>query len=277
MEVFPPKRHDGNPKELIHVVSNLKDLHPDFISVTYGAGGSTQDLTLEIASAIKNNIGILTMAHLTCVGNTPQEILNILDQFKAHNIDHILALRGDPPVGQTSFKPVPGGFSYAGQLMEFIKKERSFFNLGVAAYPEKHPEAINLQQDIENLKKKVDQGADFIITQLFFNNQHFYDFVDKIRKVGIKIPILPGVFLLSNYKQLSRISQLSPVDVPHELSKKLIQYQDDLKASEEIGAEFALKQSQDLIKSKAIQGIHFYIMNKKEMISQIFPSIKALV
>lgn len=273
MEVFPPKK-ESDIQPLFEIMKELKKIQPDFISVTYGAGGSTQRLTQEIALQIKKQIGIESMEHFTCVGSDKKEIGNILDSLYRSGIENILALRGDPPLGQKEFQPHPNGFAYASQLIEWIKKEKDFFSIGAACYPEKHPEAKTLEQDIENLKKKVDAGADFLITQLFFDNSLFFSFLEKIRKKDITLPILAGIFLVSNFKQLSRIIEIAKPKIPQEFYNQLEKYQDDYLAIQKIGLEFALQQSQELLKSKAIQGLHFYIMNKKEQILPLYEELR---
>ncbi|HCL55519.1 MAG TPA: methylenetetrahydrofolate reductase [NAD(P)H] [Spirochaetia bacterium] len=273
MEVFPPKK-EGDVKELFQVIKDLKILNPDFISVTYGAGGSTQSMTREIASEIKNKIGIESMAHLTCVGNTKEEISAIINDLRESNIKNILALRGDPPAGMKEFQVKQGGFAYASELVDFIRQNQNHFSIGVAGYPEKHPEAGSLEKDIENLKKKIDAGADFIVTQLFFENEAFNRFMDKIEKAGIRIPVLPGIFLVSGYNQLKRITELSNAEIPKKFHDNLLKYQDKPEDLKKIGIEHALMQSEDLIKSKRIGGLHFYIMNRKDMILPIYEELK---
>ncbi len=274
VEVFPPKR-DGDHFKLLDVITDLKEeIHPDFISVTYGAGGSTRSLTQEIASEIKNKIGVESMAHLTCVGNTKEEIGDILEELKEANIKNILALRGDAPEGKTGFKAVSGGFEYASELVEYIRKEKNYFSIGVAAYPEAHPEAKNLEEDVKKLKIKVGAGSDFVVTQLFFDNQYFYDFMNLVEKHHIKVPIIPGIFIISSYKQLKRLVELSNATIPKALEKKLYQYQDNIEDIKKIGIDYALEQTYNLVESKLIDGVHFYIMNKKDQIVEIYKQIK---
>ena len=273
MEVFPPKRN-GALDQLFHVVSDLKALSPDYISVTYGAGGSTRNLTKEIALNIKKNAGIESMAHLTCVGNTKNELKEILEDLKNSGIDNILALRGDPPQGQNKFEAVEGGFQYANELIEFIRNEEDYFSIGVAGYPEKHPEAKNYEEDILNLKRKVDAGADFIVTQLFFNNDDFYRFMDKVRSIGIDIPVIPGIFLISSYKQIHRLAELCGATIPKDLENKLYQFKDNNEEIKKIGIDFALQQSENILNRQIAQGLHYYIMNRKDMIEKIVQTIK---
>ncbi|MBN2514907.1 MAG: methylenetetrahydrofolate reductase [NAD(P)H] [Deltaproteobacteria bacterium] len=265
-EVFPPAR-DGNIKELLTVVHQLARLKPDFISVTYGAGGSTQDMSLEIASKIKNNISLEVLAHLTCVQATKADIATILNSFKKRNINNVLALRGDPPTGEQVFKKTEGGFGYANELVEFIKANYNF-SIGVAGYPEKHVEAPNLTTDIENLKRKVDAGADFIITQLFFNNDDFYRFRDMAQNKGIEIPIIPGIFPIFNYKQIAKIASLCGANIPNHLNDTLAGVSKDNEEVAKYGTEYAIRQSQDLL-DNGIAGLHFYSMNKSRHVAKI--------
>lgn len=269
MEVFPPKR-DGDHLKLLEVVRNLKGLNPDYISVTYGAGGTTRSLTKEIASEIKNEIGIESMAHLTCVGNTREEIGGILDELQKARIHNILALRGDPPQGEKNFTPVAGGFHYASELVEYIKESHPEFSIGVAGYPEKHPQAKSLEEDIEHLREKVSAGGEFIITQAFFNNDHYFRFYELLRKKDIQAPVIPGIFLISSYKQLQRIEELSGSDIPAKLTEEINRHQSDPDALRQIGIEYAFSQSRAILEQGAAQGLHFYIMNRQDMISELY-------
>ena len=265
-EVFPPARV-GNIRDLLTVVHQLACLEPDFISVTYGAGGSTQDMSLEIASEIKNAVGLEVLAHLTCVQATKTDIVSILNEFKKKNIKNILALRGDPPQGEQVFRKTEGGFGYANELVEFIKANYNF-SIGVAGYPEKHMEASSLAVDIENLKRKVDAGADFIITQLFFNNDDFYRFRDIAQKKGINIPIIPGIFPIVNYKQIAKIASLCGANIPTHLNDTLASVSENNDEVAKYGAEYAIRQSQDLLDNR-IAGLHFYSMNKSRHVTKI--------
>jgi methylenetetrahydrofolate reductase (NADPH) len=265
-EVFPPAR-DGSIKDLLTVVHELARLEPDFISVTYGAGGGTQDMSLEIASEIKNNIGLEVLAHLTCVQAKKADIACILNDFKKENIKNILAMRGDPPQGEQVFQKTEGGFGYANELVEFIKANYNF-SIGVAGYPEKHVEAPNLIVDMENLKRKVDAGADFIITQLFFDNDDFYRFRDMAQNKGIDIPIIPGIFPVFNYKQIAKIASLCGAKIPALLHDKLARVSENNNEVAKYGTEYAIRQSQDLL-DNGTEGLHFYSMNKSRHVTKI--------
>lgn len=258
-EVFPPTR-DGNLESLYSTIKELGKLNPHFISVTYGAGGSTREKTIEIASKAKNVFNNEVLPHLTCVQSSKEDISRILDEFKKVNMKNILALRGDPPEGETKFIKTEGGFGYANELVEFIKSNDDF-SIGVAGYPEGHIEAPSLQADLINLKRKVDSGADFIITQLFFNNEDFYRFRDSTTKIGIMVPIIPGIFPILNYKQVYRIASLCGAKIPSKLEHKIYKLKEKPGEIEKYGIEYAITQAQDLIKNE-VHGLHIYSMNK---------------
>jgi methylenetetrahydrofolate reductase (NADPH) len=265
-EVFPPKR-EGNLESLYVAINELRELKPDFISVTYGAGGSTREKTIEISSRVKNEFNMEVLAHLTCVQSTKDDIARILDSLKDENVENILALRGDPPEGTEKFLSTKGGFGYANELVEFIKK-RHDFSIGVAGYPEGHIEAPNLHTDMFNLKRKVDAGADFIITQLFFNNDAFYRFRDRAMELKINIPIIPGVFPVLNYNQIKRIVSLSGVSIPSGLGDKIEKNRDKPEEVEKYGIEYATIQVEYLLKNE-ISGLHLYCMNRSEPVKRI--------
>jgi methylenetetrahydrofolate reductase (NADPH) len=265
-EVFPPVR-EGNLESLYRTIDELKRLNPDFISVTYGAGGSTRDMSIEIAAKVKNEFGEDVLAHLTCVQSTRDDIARILDEFRAANVENILALRGDPPGGQDKFVKTEGGFGYANELVEFIRS-RDDFSIGVAGYPEGHIEAPSLEEDLRYLKGKVDAGADFIVTQLFFDNEVFYRFRDRVLKIGIGVPLIPGVFPILNYKQMLRCISLSNASVPKKLEDRMVRLQDKPQETEKYGMEHAVLQAQDLLKNE-VQGLHIYSMNRSEPVIRI--------
>lgn len=269
-EVFPPKR-DGNLEELFYVVKKLKNLSPDFISVTYGAGGSNKDNALEIAYFIKNNFNLEVLSHLTCVQTTKREMEKIIEEFEEAGIENILALRGDPPKGTEKFEKFENGFGYANELVSFIRAMNGFC-IGAACYPHGHSEAKSLEEDIINLKKKVDAGADFLITQLFFDNDEFYKFCELAKKERIDVPIIPGIMPITSYKQIKRITELSGHKLPYSLSEKIERLSDNPEEIEKYGIEYAIEQSHDLIKNK-VGGIHFYCMNKSEPVSRIFEGL----
>lgn len=265
-EVFPPKR-DGNLDSLYTTIKELGEVKPDFISVTYGAGGSTRDKTIEISSRVKNEFHMDVLAHLTCVQSTRNDIAAILDSLVQENVENILALRGDPPEGTKNFLRIEGGFGYANELVEFIRL-RNVFSIGVAGYPEKHNEAPSLQIDMINLKRKVDAGADFIITQLFFNNDAFYNFRDRALALKIQVPIIPGIFPILNYNQLTRIISLSGAQIPSKLREKIERNKDNPEEVEKYGTEYAIIQVESLLKNEPA-GLHLYCMNKSQPVKKI--------
>ena len=269
-EFFPPKR-EGNLESLFATIKELSDFKPDFISVTYGAGGSTREKSLEIASRVKKEIRMEVLAHLTCVQSTKDDIARILEAFKTENIENILALRGDPPADAEKFIPPEGGFRYASDLVKFIKG-MDFFSIGVAGSPEGHIEAPSLEEDIKNLKRKVDAGADFIITQLFFDNSHFYRFRDRTLALGIKIPLLPGIFPILNYKQVERIAGLCGASIPSKLADKIEKVRDKSEEVEKYGIEYATLQTEDLIRND-VAGIHIYSMNRSGPVQRILKDL----
>lgn len=258
-EVFPPVR-EGNLESLFATISELEELKPDFISVTYGAGGGTRDKTIEIASRVKNEIRSEALAHLTCVASSRDDIARILEDMKAQNIENILALRGDPPRGEERFVRPEGGFGFANELVEFIKAHGAF-SIGVAGYPEGHPEAPSVEDDLKNLKRKVDAGADFIVTQLFFHNDDFYRFRDRVMAMKIRVPVIPGIFPILNYRQILRITELCGSKIPPALGERLCRLQDKPGEVEKYGIEYAQDQAWDLVRNE-VCGLHICTMNR---------------
>lgn len=270
-EFFPPK-NDAGFEELYKTIGKLKELRPTFISVTYGAGGSTRRKTVELVAQIKHEIGIESMAHLTCVGATRADIDTVLAEIHARGIENILALRGDPPRGEKTFVATEGGFKYANELVEFIKQRYSFC-LGVAGYPEGHLESPSLEQDLVNLKRKVEAGGEFIITQLFFDNRFYFDFVERARRIGITVPIIPGIMPILNVNQIKRFTDMCGASIPPELLRRLEALQDDQEAIEACGIEHATIQCRELLANGA-PGIHFYTLNRSKATWQIFQNLQ---
>jgi len=272
-EVFPPVR-EGNLESLFTTIAELQIVSPDFISVTYGSGGGSKDKTVAIAARIKSEFPCEALAHLTCVGASALEIKAILTQLSGEGVENILALRGDPPKDEKFFRPSPGGFSFASELIHFIREnwEGGEICIGTAGYPEKHPEAPSLAVDIENLRNKVAAGADFITTQLFFDNDVYFRFVEASRRKGITVPIIPGIFPVLNYAQITKIVSLCHAKIPLELGEKLNRFRDYPAETEKYGIEFAIKQTEGLI-TAGVPGLHFYTMNKS---SAVLPIIEAL-
>jgi methylenetetrahydrofolate reductase (NADPH) len=258
-EFFPPKDNDGFDK-LFETIDNLKPLNPAFVSVTYGAGGSTRSKTIGLVGRIKKEIGLESMAHLTCVGHNSDEILNVLESIKKQNVDNVLALRGDPPTGEINFTKPNNGFGYAVELVQFIC-ERFSFCIGVAGYPEGHPESSNREEDLLHLKKKVLAGASFIVTQLFFDNKYYFDFVASLRKIGVDVPVIPGIMPIVNLKQIKRFTKMCGATIPHDLMIRLEEVQDDPESVCQIGIDHAANQCSNLLMHGA-PGIHFYTLNR---------------
>ncbi|WP_418963754.1 methylenetetrahydrofolate reductase [NAD(P)H] [Cetobacterium sp.] len=266
-EIFPP--NEKYPIESVYeTIDELSKLKPDFISVTYGAGGTTRGRTVEIASRIKKIYGIEPLTHLTCFGAKNNEIENILKELKKKNIKNILALRGDLPKDREG---VDGDFKYASKLIEKIKKENEFC-VGGAFYPEGHQETNDLL-DLFYLKEKVREGADFLISQIFFDNNYFYDFKNKCGKLGINIPLIPGIIPVTNAKQIKRITELCGSTIPLKFQKILMRYEDNPKALKEAGIAYAVEQIIDLL-SSGIPGVHIYTMNKVDVVAEIMRRIK---
>ncbi len=271
-EFFPPKSLEGFTL-LYEAIERLKPCNPSFVSVTFGAGGSTRTKTIELVGRIKNEIGLESMAHLTCVGSGEEEIKSFLDELEANGIDNVLALRGDPPEGQEKFVKPENGFEYANELVALIKRDYRFC-IGVAGYPEVHVECPDMQTDLVNLKKKVDAGADFIITQLFFNNDAYFDFVDRVHSFGLNVPIIPGIMPIVNLNQVKRFTKMCGASIPPSLLESLERVKDDPDKVKETGLDFAKKQCERLLNLGA-PGIHFYTLNKSLATIDIWNNLSA--
>jgi methylenetetrahydrofolate reductase (NADPH) len=272
-EFFPPK----NEEDVAHLLSTartLKTLNPDYISVTWGAGGGTRRKTLDIVSTIKNEIGIETMAHLTCVGAGRPEIDEILEDIHRRGVENILALRGDPPKGTTTFVAHTEGFLHADELVAHIRRKTDVC-LGVAGYPEGHPESPHLDQDLDHLKRKVDNGADFIVTQLFFHTGDFLRFRDKAFARGIRQPIVAGIMPITNVGQVKRFTTLCGAKIPGPLREALERVQDNADAVIQLGIDHATHQCRDLI-AAGVAGIHFYTLNRSHSTEEILRRLQPL-
>lgn len=256
------------------VVHDLKDLRPDYVSVTYGAGGSTRSRTLELVTRIKSEAGIEAMAHLTCVGHSREEIRGILKELSSKGVENVLALRGDPPKGETTFKPHPDGFRYAHELAQEIAQINDFC-FGVAGYPEKHIEAPSLEADLQNLQRKVAAGASFIITQLFFQNERYFEFVNRARALDIHCPIIPGIMPITNFAQIRRFATLCGATIPQALIAELEPVQNDPEQVARIGIRYAAEQCRELL-HRGAPGIHFYTLNKSRATREILEHLHAL-
>jgi methylenetetrahydrofolate reductase (NADPH) len=265
-EVFPPKpevKKDG----ILETIKDLKSTLPDFISVTYGAGGKTKYGTIEMATEIKNTCEMEPLMHLTCIETKKKDIDKILNRISQKGIENILSLRGDIQT-DGNLNSVASDFSYACDLVAYIKSKTDKFCLGVAGYPEGHPEAHSMEKDINNLARKIQAGASFVITQMFFKNDFFYIYLDKIREKGITVPVSAGIMPVFKAKLLSKMIKLSHATVPSELISIVEKYRDKDEEMEKAGIEFAVKQIEDLIKHK-VDGIHLFTMNRASIAKKI--------
>ena len=270
-ELFPP-RHERGMAELEARLPRLVDLEPSFISVTYGAMGTTRETTLALASKIKNHYGQETAHHLTCVGSSRDEITRMLEDINRNNIENIIALRGDPPRGEVGFTAPRDGFSHADELVKHIQ-DFGGFGISVAGYPEKHLEAPDIETDMRNLKRKMDAGADMISTQLYYDNRLYYDFVDRCRAIGIHKPVIPGLMPILNVNQIKRITNTCGATIPEELLQQLEEAGDNEERVHEIGITHTANQAIDLL-HRGAPGLHFYILNRYFHIAEIMERIK---
>jgi methylenetetrahydrofolate reductase (NADPH) len=271
-EFFPPKSAEGEAN-LWATLQELRDLKPAFVSMTYGAGGSTRGKTVDLSRRIKQELSIEAMAHLTCVGATQDDLRGVLDELRAAGIENVIALRGDPPKGSSTFEAVPGGFRYASELTEMIKGGPWGFCLGGAAYPEGHPECGSKYQDLHHLKKKVDAGADFLITQLFFDNRVYFDFVDRARAAGITVPIIPGLMPIQSTEQVKRFTKTCGATIPGPLLERLEKHAHEPERIHEIGVVHTTIQALGLIQGGA-PGVHFYTLNKSTATREILAALR---
>lgn len=270
-ELFPPKTAAGEAS-LYENVGHLMAFGPDVITCTYGAGGSTRDKTLEITRTVKQRFGVRVASHLTCVGSTCDQLRGYLRDAQAAGIDNIVALRGDPPKGETSFTPVAGGLRFAAELVDLVRREFPAFGIAVAGYPETHQEATSPQADLENLRRKVSAGGDVVITQLFYDNADFFRFRDRCQELGITAPIVPGILPVTNLGQIQRITSLCKACLPPEFVEELSQ-KDDADWQFQVGVRQATRQVQELIDA-GIPGIHFYVLNKSQATAAVLSGVR---
>ena len=272
VEFFPPKTPEAT-EQLYETARELRKLELDFVSVTYGAGGSTREGTVEIARALKDEIGFETMAHLSCVGETTEGLAQTLDQIEAAGIENVFALRGDPPRGQADFVQPEGGLGSAAELAEFIAAGWDF-GIGGACFPEVHPEAPDLDTDLAYLKTKVEAGAGFLITQLFFDNQVYFDFVRAARARGIEVPIVPGVIPVASFAQTKRICELCDATIPPPLEAAFQAVEGDSEREFELGIAYAAQQCAELLIAGA-PGIQFYALNRAPATRAVLAALRA--
>ena len=274
-EFFPPKTAEGE-RALFQTVEALRPLAPAYVSVTYGAGGSTRQKTVELVKRLKRETEVEAMAHVTCVGSSRDEIAAVLDEVADAGIQNVLALRGDPPRGQATFTPHPEGFRWASELVAFVRSrpDRWKFCLGAAAYPEGHVETRDLSLDLANLKTKVEAGVDFLVTQLFFENSRYFGFVDRARAAGVTVPIIPGIMPFTNVEQVERFTAMCGASIPPPLRAAMEVRREDPDGARELGVAYASLQCADLLRRDA-PGIHFYTLNRSPSTRAIVAALRA--
>jgi methylenetetrahydrofolate reductase (NADPH) len=270
VEFFPP-RDDTAGERMLRAAQALQSYEPDFVSITYGAGGGTRATTLKYARMLKEQCGFEVMPHLTCVGHKEAELMDILRDFESAGFRNVMALRGDPPKGETSFQAMAGGFSHADELVRLIRRNLPNFGIGVAGYPEKHPESPEAGDDVQRLAHKVSCGADFVTTQLFFDNEFYFDFVRRCRQAGIEVPILPGLLPVLSLAQIRRFSSMCGAALPAELEKRLEEAGED--GAQEVGADWAYEQIKGLLDGGA-PGFHLYALNKSKATTSILERLR---
>jgi methylenetetrahydrofolate reductase (NADPH) len=270
-EFFPPKTPEGE-ENLYRALRELRPLDPAYVSVTYGAGGSTRTKTLEIVKRIKAEFGLEAMAHFTCVGATTDELRTTLDEMDAAGLDNVLALRGDPPQGQEEWVKTEGGLEFSHQLVAMLRSDYRFA-VGAACFPEGHIHATSPEDDLRYLKEKVDAGVDFLITQLFFDNELYYDFVARARAIGVTAPIIPGIWPITSYAQIARVTAMCGATMPEHVLAELQARKDDAEAVAEFGVSYATMQCADLLAHGA-PGLHFYTLNRSPATRAILSALK---
>ena len=271
-EFFPPKTDEGQ-QTLRNTLEVLKDDEPDYVSVTYGAGGTTRNRTVEITKTIKRDHGIEAMAHLSCVGEPRERLVELLEEIQAAGIQNVLALRGDPPRGEAELAAAPGRPLVLGRADPAIK-ERFDFCVGAAGFPEVHLDAPDRPSDLRYAKEKVDAGAEFLITQLFFDNEVYFDYVEAAREAGIEVPIIPGIMPITNYGQIHRFTDMCGATIPEDLERQLTGRADDPEAVAELGVAYATLQCSDLL-ARGAPGVHFYTLNRSPATRAILAALRA--
>jgi methylenetetrahydrofolate reductase (NADPH) len=271
-EFFPPKTDEGR-RTLEGTLETLKDDAPDYVSVTYGAGGTTRNRTVEITKTIKQDLGIEAMAHLSCVGEPAERLVEILGEIDSSGIENVLALRGDPPRGESEWTPHPGGLTYSIDLIRLIR-EHFGFCVGAACFPEIHPDAPDRASDLRYAREKTEAGAGFLITQLFFDNDSYFAYVEEARAAGIDVPIIPGIMPITNYGQIKRFTEMCGATIPEDLTAQLDGRADDPEAVAELGVAYATLQCSDLL-ARGAPGIHFYTLNRSPATRAILAALRA--
>jgi methylenetetrahydrofolate reductase (NADPH) len=269
-EFFPPKTAEGR-NSFMKVVNELKKFDPLYVSVTYGAGGSTQERTSMALAWIQEETDLPVMSHLTCIGATRTSIDGLLREYMGRGIDNILALRGDPPRNAPDFGPAKGEFRYARDLVEFVGNY-NYFSIAVAVYPEGHREAPSREKDMDYTRQKIDAGADFGITQMFFDNRYFYDFMDRAAKLGITIPILPGIMLVTDCRKIEEFADFCNATIPRHVKDRMAPVLDKPEEMKKTGIEYAIEQCRDLLRN-GVRYLHFYTMNRSDAVSRIINAL----
>jgi methylenetetrahydrofolate reductase (NADPH) len=270
-EFFPPKDDEGS-RRLFATIAALHPLRPAFVTITYGAGGSTRARTVALAKKIQQEIGLTVVAHVTCIGADRAELRTLFDDLARAGIENVLALRGDAPAG-SSFEATPGGFAHASELVAMLRRNYGFC-IGAACYPEKHPEATTFEEDLRYLKVKAEAGADFFVSQLFFDNEHFFEFERRARAAGIDVPVLPGLMPITNFAQIQRFVAMCGATIPPKLHVEMEARKGDEKAVEDLGVAYASMQALGLLQAGA-PGIHFYTLNRSPATRAIVSSLLA--
>jgi methylenetetrahydrofolate reductase (NADPH) len=270
-EFFPPK-DDAGSRQLFTTIEALAPLRPAFVSITYGAGGSTRTRTVALAKEIQQQIGLTVVAHVTCVGAGRAELRALFDDLARAGIENVLALRGDPPPG-SRFEPPPGGFAHANELIAMIRRNYDFC-IGAACYPEKHPEAATLDEDLLALQSKAAAGADFLVSQLFFDNARFFAFERRARAAGVNLPLLPGLMPITNFAQIQRFVAICGASIPPKLRVEMEARKEDVKAVEDLGVAYASMQALELLQA-GVPGLHFYTLNRSPATRAIVSSLLA--
>lgn len=272
-EFFPPKNDDG-VRTLFETIAKLRVIEPAFVSITYGAGGSTRARTVELAKRIRNELGLDVLAHVTCVGATRDDLRRLFDELAAANIENIMALRGDPPKGEQTFVATADGFAYATDLIAMLSAEYDFC-IGAACYPETHPEAFNAETDLRYLVDKVKAGADFLTTQLFFDNERYFAFVARAHAAGIEVPILPGIMPITDFRQIYRFTEMCGSEIPARLRSELERRAEEPEAVVDLGVAYATLQCADLL-ARGAPGVHFYTLNRSPATRAVCSALRAM-
>ncbi len=271
-EFFPPKTEKGTEK-LFEVAGLYKELSPDWFAITYGAGGSTRSLTTDLVDRFQVLYDVPTMHHFTCIGHSKAELVKIISEIRKRNIRNILALRGDPPAGARAWERAPDGLDYAYQLVELIREHDDFFSIGVAGFPEGHICAPDKETDVRYLKMKVDAGADFIITQLFFDNQDYFDYIERAKKAGVNVRIIPGILPITDYRKMLSFCEGCGARIPEAVHRIFKPIQDDEEATYRAGVEYVASQCINLLQGGA-PGLHFFTLNKIEPVREILGIVR---